>query len=219
MWDYIAKAEFIRLLYKAGPLMIPVLLCSLLSLAIIIERFIYFSSVKLNISGMFSEILNYVRKNRIREAIEFCEKTGSYVSNILKAGLFHYDQPKEVVREAMENASLYEIPKLERNLNFLGTLAHISPLLGLLGTVVGLVKCFAVIEQKAISVGVVNPSDLAGGIWEALLTTAGGLSVAIPSFLAYNYFVHRVNMYVLSAERASTELLEVLSERSYSSEI
>ncbi len=219
MWDFIAKAEFVKLLYKAGPLMIPIVLGSLLSLAVIVERSIYFSSIKLDISGMFSEIVNFIRKNRIREAIEFCEKSGNYVANILKAGLFHYDQPKEVVREAMENASLYEIPRLEKNLVFLSTLAHIMPLLGLLGTVVGMVKCFAVIEQKAISIGVVNPSDLAGGIWEALLTTAGGLCVAIPSFLAYNYFVHRVNLYVLSAERASTELLEILSERSYSGEI
>lgn len=220
MWDFIFKTgRMWELISKAGWLIIPIILCSVLSCAMIIERFIYFSRIKLNISEMFSEILNYVRKNRIREAIDRCEQSTSYVANILKAGLFHYDQPKEIIKESMENASLYEIPKLEKNLNFLSTLAHITPLLGLLGTVVGLVKCFAVIEQKAISVGVVNPSDLAGGIWEALLTTAAGLCVAIPSFLAYNYFVHRVNLYVLSAERASTELLEVLAERSYTSEI
>jgi len=210
MWDLVIKAGWVG---------VPIILSSIISLAIIIERFIYYSRIRLDVSAVFSEIAEFVRKNRIREAIEYCETSVSFVANILKAGLFHYDQPKEIIKEAMENASLYEIPKLEKNLNFLGTLAHITPLMGLLGTVVGLVKCFSVIESKTSVVGMVNPGDLAGGIWEALLTTAAGLCVAIPSYLAYNYFVHRVNLYVLSAERASTELLEVFSERSYTSEI
>jgi biopolymer transport protein ExbB len=210
MWELIAKG---------GWLMLPIVLSSIFSLAIIIERFIYFSSIKLNVQDLLSQILQFTRKNRIREAIKLCEDNLSYLTNILKAGLFHYNESKEVIREAMEDASLYEIPKLEKNLNFLSTIAHVSPLLGLLGTVVGLVKCFYIIEQKAISVGIVNPSDLAGGIWEALLTTAAGLCVAIPSFLAYNYFVHRVNLYILASERASTELLEALSERGYVSEV
>jgi biopolymer transport protein ExbB len=217
MWPLILKGQW--LVFKAGWLIVPIILSSVFSLAIIIERFIYFSHIKLNVSTLLTQILAFVRKNRIREAIELCEQKPFYLTNILKAGLFHYDQAKELVKEAMENASLYEIPKLEKNINFLSTLAHICPLLGLLGTVVGLVKCFHVIEQKTISVGIVNPADLAGGIWEALLTTAAGLCVAIPSFIAYNYFVHRVNLYILAAERASTELLEVLGERSYASEI
>jgi len=209
----------IQLIFKGGWLMLPILLCSIFSLAIIIERLIYFSRIKLNISELLTQILSYVRRNRIREAIQVCEKYPSYLTNILKAGLLHYDQSKEVIREAMEEASLYEIPKLERNINFLSTIAHISPLLGLLGTVMGMVKSFYVIEQKAAIVGMVNPSDLAGGIWEALLTTAAGLCVAIPSFIAYNYFVHRVNLYTLTAERATTELLRVLSGATYSHEI
>ncbi|MBN2483645.1 MAG: MotA/TolQ/ExbB proton channel family protein [Candidatus Omnitrophica bacterium] len=209
----------VELIIKGGWLMAPIILSSVLSLTIMIERFICFVRIRLNVTELLNEIFSYVKKNRIKEAIDLCVKNPSYLTNILKAGLFHYDQSKEIVKESMENASLYEVPRLEKNLNFLSTLAHITPLLGLLGTVVGLVKCFVVIEQKAISVGVVNPSDLAGGIWEALLTTAAGLCVAIPTFLAYNYFVHKVNMYILAAERASTELLEVLAERSYSNEI
>ncbi len=209
----------VELIVKGGWLMAPIVLSSVFSLTIIIERLICFARIRLNIAELLAEIFGYVKKNRMKEAIDLCSAHPSYLTNIIKAGLFHYDQSKEIVKEAMENASLYEVPHLEKNLNFLSTMAHVTPLLGLLGTVVGLVKCFAVIEQKAISVGVVNPSDLAGGIWEALLTTVAGLCVAIPSFLAYNYFVHKVNMYVLSAERASTELLEVLSERSYRNEI
>jgi biopolymer transport protein ExbB len=183
------------------------------ALAIILERFFTYLRFKFNTSLILSQILEAVRRGRFEEAINICERNPYYVTNILKAGLIHYEDSKETIKEAMENASLYELPKLEKNLNFLSTIAHISPLLGLLGTVVGMVKCFYAIEQKISVVGLVNPSDLAGGIWEALLTTVAGLCVAIPSYIAYNYFIHRLNSYVLESERAATELLEVFSER------
>jgi len=208
-----------QLFTKGGWLMLPILMCSVFALAIIIERMIFYSGRRFNSGVIVPKVLEWIQKGRVTEAIDFCEKTTYHVTNILKAGLLHYNDSKEIVKESMEDAALYEVPKLEKNLNFLSTLAHISPLLGLLGTVVGLVKCFYVIEQKAQAVGMVNPSDLAGGIWEALLTTVAGLCVAIPSYIAYNYFVHRVNLSVLETERAATELLEVLSQRRYSSEV
>ena len=210
MWD---------LIVKGGWLMVPIVLCSVFALAIILERIIFYSRIKFSTGSVLPGILDNVRKNRISDAIDSCEKKSYHVTNIVKAGLVHYDESKEVIKEAMEDASLYEIPKLEKNLNFLSTIAHISPLLGLLGTVVGLVKCFYIIEQKAAMVGMVNPSDLAGGIWEALLTTVAGLCVAIPAYLAYNFFVHKVNLSVLETDRAATELLEVLAQRRYSGEI
>ena len=130
----------------------------------------------------------------------------------MKAGLSNYDRSKEKIKESMEEASLYQMPKLEKNLSFLATIAHISPLLGLLGTVLGLVKCFHTIEVKVAHFGSIAPSDLAGGIWEALLTTVAGLIVAIPAYVAYNYFVHKLNLYVLEMEKITTELLEILGE-------
>ncbi|UCG35503.1 MAG: MotA/TolQ/ExbB proton channel family protein [Candidatus Omnitrophota bacterium] len=208
-----------QLFAKGGWLMLPILMCSVFALAIIIERMIFYGGRRFNTVAIVPKVLEWIRKNHVTEAIDFCEKKAYHVTNILKAGLLHYNESKEIVKESMEDASLYEVPKLEKNLNFLSTLAHISPLLGLLGTVVGLVKCFYIIEQKAQAVGMVNPSDLAGGIWEALLTTVAGLCVAIPSYIAYNYFVHRVNLSVLETERAATELLEVLSQRRYASEV
>ena len=188
-------------------------------MAIIVERLLFYSSIKSNTLLILSKILDLVRKNKITEAIDICEKNPFYATNILKSGLSHYEEAKGVMKEAMENTSLYEMPKLEKNLNFLGTIAHVSPLLGLLGTVVGLVKCFYIIEQKAVSVGVVNPADLAGGIWEALLTTVEGLCVAIPTYIMYNYFVHKVNLITLEAERAATELLEFLPQDRYADEV
>lgn len=208
-----------ELISKSGWLIVPILLCSFFSVAIIVERLLFYLSIKSNTLLILSKILNLVRKNKITEAIDICEKNPFYATNILKSGLSHYEEAKDVMKEAMENTSLYEMPKLEKNLNFLGTIAHVSPLLGLLGTVVGLVKCFYIIEQKAVSVGVVNPADLAGGIWEALLTTVEGLCVAIPTYIMYNYFVHKVNLITLEAERAATELLEFLPQGRYADEV
>ncbi len=210
MWKFVVKS---------GWLILPIFLCSIFAMAIILERLFFYLSTKSNSFAVLSQTLDLVRKNKITEAIDLCEKKPFYATNILKAGLTHYEESKEIIRESMENASLYGIPRLERNLNFLSTIAHISPLLGLLGTVVGLVKCFYIIEQKTASVGLVNPSDLAGGIWEALLTTVAGLCVAIPSYIMYNYFVHKVNSVTLEAERAATELLEIIPQNRYSDEV
>lgn len=200
-------------------LMSPIILCSIFALAIILERFFFYFKLRSNKTVMLSQILNLAKKEKITDAIELCQKKQFYGTNILKAGLSQNQRPKKAIEEAMENASLYEIPKLEKNLNFLGTIAHVTPLLGLLGTVVGMVSCFYTIEQVTQTAGMVNPADLAGGIWTALITTAAGLSVAIPSYIMYNYFIHKVRMLTLVAERASTELLEILSGGSYSHEI
>ena len=207
------------LIVKSGWPIVPIILCSVISLAIILERLFFYLSIKSNALSILSRIIDFVRKNRIPEAIDVCEKNPLYATNILKAGLIRYEEAKDVIHEAMENISLYEMPRLERNLNFLSTIAHVSPLLGLLGTVVGLVKCFYIIEQKTIGAGMVNPADLAGGIWVALLTTVAGLCVAIPTYIMYNYFVHRVNAITLEAERAATELLEVLPQNRYTDEV
>ena len=200
------------LLLKGGALMWPIVICSIFSLAIIIERFLYFSKIKINSQEALSKILNHVKRANFKEAIQICEKKTTPLTHVIKVALLNYDQPKEFIKEALEEVSLYEVPKLEKNLNFLATIAHISPLLGLLGTVTGIIRCFYIIQEKSASLGAVNPADLAGGIWEALLTTAFGLVVAIPSFIAYNYFVSRVNYSVLEMERTASEMISLLTE-------
>ncbi|MDD4294484.1 MAG: MotA/TolQ/ExbB proton channel family protein [Candidatus Omnitrophica bacterium] len=201
---------------ESGWLIAPIILCSVVALAIIFERFLSFFMIRYKTVVVVPKVLTAVRKNNITQALDICERMPYYVTNVLKAGLLRVDESKETIKEAMENASFYEIPKLEHNLNFLATLAHISPLLGLLGTVIGMIECFDVVKRGSINVGMVNPTDLAGGISKALNTTAAGLCVAIPAYLAYNYFAHKVNSCVLEMEKSATELLEILSERSYS---
>ncbi|MBU1869488.1 MAG: MotA/TolQ/ExbB proton channel family protein, partial [Candidatus Omnitrophica bacterium] len=147
-----------------------------------------------------------------KEAIQICDNTKSPVANILKAGILRYDRPRPQIIEAIEDASLYQVPRLQKNLPVLSTIAHISPLLGLLGTVVGMIRCFQVIQAKAALNQPVSPVDLAGGVWQALLATVAGLLVAIPTFVAYNYLVNRVNSIILEMEKASTELVNFLTE-------
>jgi len=195
-----------------GPVMWPILLCSVFAVAIIIEKFWHMRKISIDTHDFLNNILDKMKRHQIKEALEVCDSTKSPVSRILKAGILKYDRPRPQIKEAIEDASLYEVPKLEKNLSALATIAHISPLLGLLGTVTGMVRCFQTIQAKATIFHPVSPGDLAGGIWEALLTTVAGLIVAIPTFVAYNYLVSRINNFILEMEKAATELVNFLTE-------
>jgi biopolymer transport protein ExbB len=205
---------------QGGPLMVPIVLCSFFALAIIVERAcFYYIGMRFDSQKLLSRILENVRKNKIAEAIEICEKNQYYMTNILRAGLIHNEESREAIKESMENAALYEVPKLEKNLSFLNTISHISPLLDLLGTVCGLIECFYIIEKKSASVGMLSLLDLSHGIWQALIATTAGLCVAIAGYIAYHYFTHKVDLYILESQKSAGELLEVLSQRRYGEEI
>lgn len=195
-----------------GPVMWPILLCSIFALAIALEKFWYLHKINIDTQEFLKKILEKMKRHETKEALNVCDGVKNPVANILKAGILKYDRPRPQIVEAIEDASLYEIPRIEKNLTALATIAHISPLLGLLGTVTGMVRCFQTIQAKATSFHPVSPGDLAGGIWEALLTTVAGLIVAIPTFVAYNYLVSRINHFILEMERASTELVNFLTE-------
>ena len=204
MWEF---------MQKGGWIMWPILLCSVIAFAIVIERWIRLRQEQIDTKAFMEQISKSLKRNKIMEALDLCDRTGGPIANILKAGILKHDRPRNEVREAIEDASIHEVPRLERNLPVLATLAHIAPLLGLLGTVTGLVKAFQVIESKATVLNPINPGDLAGGIWEALLTTVFGLCVAIPTYVAYNYLVSRVDGFVLDMERSATDLMNILGEK------
>lgn len=195
-----------------GPVMWPILFCSIFAFAIILEKFWYLRKIAIDSQNFLSKLLEKIKRHEIKEALQLCENLVNPIAKILKAGILKYDRPRQQIVEAIEDASLYEIPRIEKNLSVLATIAHISPLLGLLGTVTGMVRCFQSVQAKASSFHPVSPGDLAGGIWEALLTTVAGLIVAIPTFVAYNYLVNRINHFILEMERASTELVNFLTE-------
>jgi len=200
------------LIKSGGPIMVPIILCSVFALGIVIEKLLYFGSITTNVMRLKRQVFDRIKSNRIKESIELCDASRSPVAKILKAGILKFGAPREEIKECMEDISLFEIPKLESRLSALATIAHISPLLGLLGTVTGMTASFHTIQVRAASLNPVTPGDLAGGIGEALLTTVAGLMVAIPTFVAYNYFVHRTNHFVLEMERGATELVNFISQ-------
>lgn len=206
------KIYLLKLFMSGGPMMWPILLCSVLALAVVIEKFTYLKKAKIDTEGFLNNLMEKMKRHETKEALEICDKTNSPIANILKAGILKYDRPRAQIIEAIEDASLYEIPRIEKNLPILATIAHISPLLGLLGTVMGLARCFQAIQAKAQGSYPVLSADMAAGVWEALLVTIAGLLVAIPVYITYNYLVSRINRYILEMERASTELVNFLTE-------
>jgi biopolymer transport protein ExbB len=201
---------FGELIARGGVMMMPILFCSVLSLAVIVERAVSLHRAQVGSEVFFRRVEPAIRRNRIVEAIKACDGTAGSIPRIVKSGLLKHDRSLEEIREAIEETASYEVPALERYLGILATVATVSPLLGLLGTVTGLIRAFMVIQMKS---GLVNPADLAGGIWEALITTVAGLAVAIPTYVAYNYYVNRVNNLVTDMEKGASRLLQVLALR------
>ena len=206
----------LRVFLAGGLIMWPILFASVWALAIVIEKLLYLRRIRVDTEEFLKKILVKIKQQKIKEAFFDCDTTLAPIGKILKAGILKHGRPREEIKEALEDASLYEIPILERNLSVLATIASVAPLLGLLGTVVGMVSCFQSIQLKATSVRPVTPGDLAGGIWEALLTTVAGLMVAIPTFLVNNYLVNSVNNLILEMERASVELVNFLADQKQS---
>jgi biopolymer transport protein ExbB len=201
-------SEAYEIIFTGGIIMLPIMACSVVALAITIERFFTLRRATIDTRELMDTMRTFLMKKRIQEAIDICQEMDVPVARIMKAGILKHNRGKEDIREAIEDAGHLEIPRLERYLPAMATCANIAPLLGLLGTVAGMIKAFAQIKDKQ---GLVNPSDLAEGISNALVTTAAGLTVAIPTLVAYNYFVTRVDNMVLEMEISSSELVELLT--------
>jgi len=210
MWD---------LMVKGGPLMFLILLCSVIAFAVVIERLWHLWRAKINTKEFMEDIAETLKRNKIMLAIDKCNVMPGPIAEILKAGILKHDRPRTEIKESVEDAGLHEVPRLEKNLGVLATIAHVAPLLGLLGTVTGMVRAFQVIEQKAVAMTPVNPGDLAGGIWEALITTVAGLAVAIPTYVAYNFLVTKVDGFVLEMEKSATDLVNILGTKRNDDEI
>ena len=200
---------FMKLFREGGPVMYPLLIFSILGLVFIIERFIALRRAKINVNEFLAKIRKALIANRsIKDAIKVCEDYRGPVPSIMKAGLLKYGEPKEDVEKTIENAALFEMGRLERNLVWLATIANVSPLLGFFGTVAGMIKSFDALAEAGLS----NPGLVAAGISEALITTAAGLAVAIPAQLAYNFFMSKINKFVRDIEISTNMLIETFGE-------
>ncbi len=194
------------LFLRGGIIMWPILGCSLIGVYIIVRQFISLSRAKVNGSKFILQIRSILNKGDVSAALTLCSQSTTPLSNILRAGLLKMQNSHQDLKDAIEATAKQEVFKLERGLGVLGSIAGIAPLLGFLGTVTGMIAAFRVIE---VNEGVVNPQLLAGGIWEALLTTAFGLIVGIPAYFMYNYFVNRVNHFVSETEASCNDFLDV----------
>jgi biopolymer transport protein ExbB len=194
--------------YAGGPLMYPILLCSVLALAIFLERLWTFFQVRRGTDELAREIDALVAKGRVEEALIVCQRSGSPLSRIYIAALRAKGKPRDQIKDVVEEVGRREAAPLERYLGLLGTIANITPLLGLLGTVYGMIEAFRVISV----VGVGTPATLGGGISQALITTAAGLSVAIPTILLHRYLSGKMDRIVLEMEENSLHLVDLLGE-------
>jgi len=202
-----------ELMVKGGPLMFLIVLCSVIAFAVAAERLWHLYRAKINTEDFMEDIAETLKRNKIMLAIDKCNVMPGPIARILKAGILKHDCARSEIKESIEDAGIHEVPRLEKNLGVLATIAHVAPLLGLLGTVTGMVRAFQVIEQKAVVMTPVNPGDLAGGIWEALITTVAGLAVAIPTYVAYNFLVTKVDGFVLEMEKSATDLVNILGRK------
>jgi len=196
---------------KGGILMWPILLCSIIGLAVIIDRYVVIRKARINVPAFMIRIRGFIKKKDISGAVSHCMEEKSPVANVVRKGLKKYKLGHARVKESIENAGNQEVSKLEKGLPILATISGIAPLLGFLGTVTGMISAFMRIEDLQ---GAANPSDLAGGIWEALITTAFGLIVGIPALAFYNYLVSAVKKLVGEIEMVANDVVDVVQDSS-----
>ncbi|RPJ07912.1 MAG: MotA/TolQ/ExbB proton channel family protein [Spirochaetaceae bacterium] len=197
-----------ELINKGGIIMWFICPLSLVAFAIIIERLIYFWKIRTDEDKMINRLKITMEKKHYDEALAICESNPSPITNLLKVGLEHKQYGPQAIKDAITDAANQEIPKLEKNLSFLGTIANIAPLLGLLGTVVGNISAFDVLNNMEG----LNTSRLSGDIAVALLTTAAGIIVALPAIIFYNYLVAKVNHIIIRLENRVNQMVLLFTE-------
>lgn len=194
---------FMKLMQDGGPVMWFILLCAVVALFIFLLKVFQFHRDEISVRELMRGLFNVLKREGFREALTLCDNTPGPVAKLLNAGILAYHNKDKNIRQAIDDAALDEVAKLERHINLLGTMTKILPLLGLLGTVLGMLSAFETIQASAYF----SAGDIGGPIAQSLLTTAAGLSVAIPCHIAYNYLVARMESIILDMEKASMELI------------
>jgi len=199
----------IDILQKGGVILWIIMGLSVVAAAIIVERLIYFRKILVDEDTLIARLRSTLAKGHYDEALSICDSNPAPITNLMRVGIAHRHHAKHIQKEVVMDAANQEVPKLERFLSALGTVAHIAPLLGLLGTVTGNISAFGVLGKFG-SVG--DPGLLAKGVSEALITTAGGIIVAVPAIVFYNYLVSKVGHIIVRLENRVNELVLLLGE-------
>jgi biopolymer transport protein ExbB len=201
------------LLVRGGWVMIPLAVCSLAALTVIVERLLVLLPLRRRTRAFIGQVDPCLREGNVEKAEALCRGADTPMARILEAGFRRAGQPPETVAAALRDAAVVAIPPLHTRVGLLSTLAQISTLLGFLGTVTGMIHAFQSVELQGAAGGMIGTGDLAGGIWEALITTAAGLIIAIPTWIAFYALSSLVNALIVEMERCAHEVAERLALR------
>jgi biopolymer transport protein ExbB len=197
------------LLANGGPVIWLILIAAAIAVVTFIERALFCHRSQINSAQFLNGVRNVLKRDNVVEAISICDATPGPVARLVKAAILNRDKGRDRVREAVEEAGLVEVPRLEEKLNLLATIAQIAPLLGLLGTLIGFIRVFMKLQADGLYA---HMNTLSGGVWESLICAAAGIAVAIPVHAGYNYLVSRVNKIVLDMEQAASEIVNIVTE-------
>ena len=200
----------VEFLLKGGVIVVPILLCSVLALAIFVERVIRFAWMRSRGAGLAGKITALLEKGKDQEALQLAADSNSPMGRVLVQAIDVKDQNHEMIETVVVQATEEEVQSLSSYVQALATIGNIAPLLGLLGTVIGMIKAFMVIQQMG---GKVNAAVLAGGIWEAMLTTALGLSVALPTMVAHSYLIARIDKYEARLQKGVVAFMKAILKK------
>ena len=201
------------LLSYGGPVIWLILIAAATAVVVFIERALYCHQSHINSAEFLNGVRTVLKRDNVVEAVSICDATPGPVARLVKAAILNRDKGRERVREAVEEAGLVEVPRLEEKLHLLATIAQITPLLGLFGTIIGFIDVFKLLQTDgAYAHFFGGEHSLAAGVWRALVCAAAGIAVAIPTHAGYNFLVSRVNKIVLDMERAATEIVNVVTE-------
>jgi biopolymer transport protein ExbB len=203
------QVSVFRLVQSGGWLMFLLFICSIIAVAVFTERMFYYKRCRMNVNEFLAGVLALVRRQSYVEAIARCEDGHGPVVNVVRTAIYKRHLPAAELREIVREIAQLEIPQLEANVSLLGTIGYVAPLLGLAGTVAGMMEAFAKISRTS---GTASVGDLSQGIYLALITTGAGLVVAIPCYLAHNFLVAQVHAIVADMERAGIETIHTLTD-------
>lgn len=204
-------SAFLQLMRDGGPVLWIIGICALIAMFIFFKKTFQFHREEVNVRELVRGLENVLRRNGFVEAISLCDNTPGPAARVLSSAILAYERKDEDLKQAIDDACLEEMPKLEKNIDILSTIGFIAPLLGLLGTVLGMMETFQTVNVTSSMA--LSSSELAGTIRMALVTTAGGLAVAIPCYVAYNYLVSRVNAITLDMEKAASEIVYFFNQK------
>ena len=195
---------------KGGWVLWMILVTGAVGVAVFIERLLHYHRAQINSTEFLNGVRNVIKRDNIVEAVSICDATPGPVARMVKVAILHREGGREGMREALDEAGLIEVPRLEEKLGALATIAQIAPLMGLFGAVLGFVKVF---WQMQVSGMPMQPTEFASGMWQGLICLGTGIAVAVPTYVAHNFLVSRLNEVLLDMEKSSTEIIRLLGDR------